>query len=86
MSKRVIERKAEKIVAFGTKIVSFKYEGKPRNVLVGSRKADGIPIWGRQVNRAIRKNGERTFLTGLDNLDGRQFKVFAAAKIRSLSV
>jgi len=86
MSKRVIEEKVERIVRGGTKIVSFTYEGERRNVLVGSAIADGKPIWGKQKNRGIRKLGGRTFLCGLDNLDGRRFKVFSAAKIRNLSV
>lgn len=82
----VIEQKVQKIVENGTKIVSFKYGGKPRNVLVGSKMATESPVWGTQENRGIRKNGRRVYLCGLDNLDGRRFKVFQSAKIRNLSV
>ena len=83
---RIIEKKVEKILAKGTRIVSFTHSGQRRNVLVGSNRGLGTPVWGVQKNRGIRKLDGKTYLTGLDNLDGRQFKAFAAAKIRNLSV
>lgn len=86
MSKRVIEKKVEKILEKGTRIVSFTHDGQRRNVLVGSNAALAVPVWGVQKNRGIRKLDGKTYLTGIDNLDGRQFKAFAAAKIRNLSV
>lgn len=87
MSKRVIEKKVEKILEKGTRIVSFTHDGQRRNVLVGSNVAVASPpVWGIQKNRGIRKLDGKTYLTGIDNLDGRQFKAFAAAKIRNLSV
>lgn len=78
---------ADRIVQGGTKIVSFLYAGKVRNVLVGSNAALGRPRWGRMVNRAIRQYRGNDYLVGLVNNEGapRTFKTFRVDKIEEPS-
>jgi hypothetical protein len=78
----------EKIVASGTKIVSFKYNDRVRNVLVGSNLAGtGVPTWGHQANRALRVHDGKTYLVGLCMNEGRAgvVKTFALDKIQNPS-
>jgi hypothetical protein len=80
-----IETAIENILKTGTKIVSFNYHGKPRNVLVGSNQALREPVWGRMLNRAIRSHLGVRYLVGLDNNDSRQFKTFKLSEIEAPS-
>lgn len=80
----------EKALRRGTKIVSFLYDSKVRNVVIGVNDAiRGAPAWGIQENRAIRvsKSG-REYMVGLvRNEDNpRQIKAFALDKIQNLSL
>lgn len=84
-----IESALNEIVAGGTKIVSFNYDGETRNVLVGANVcASGDPVWGVQVNRALRVHGNRKYLIGLENNrgDNRPIKAFALDKIQNFSI
>jgi hypothetical protein len=75
-----------KILDHGTKIVSFNYENEPRNILVGANAAqDGTPVWGEQINRAIRAYKGVLYLVGIDNNDGHTFKIFKLDKIENPS-
>lgn len=74
------------ILAFGTKIVSFDYEGKRRNVLIGSKVGLKNPPWGHVENRAMRSHNGRKYLVGLVNNEGRRtFKTFNVDKIKNPS-
>lgn len=71
-----------RILARGTRIVSFDYDGKARNVLVGSKRAaEGTPVWGSNLNRAIREHGGQRYLLAIDNNDDHTIKTFALDKI-----
>ena len=79
-----IEAKINEILARGTRIVSFTYDNKRRNVLVGDKGAAFQGVWGRQMNRAIRVNGSRKFLIARPmNDDTAPFKAFALDKIEN---
>jgi len=75
-----------KILDKGTKIVSFDYDGQLRNILVGANTAvKGDPVWGVQVNRAIRTHKGNFYLVGIDNNDNHCFKAFNVKGIQNPS-
>ena len=82
-----IEKAVNKILNSGTKIVSFDYDGKRRNALIGSSASLQPPVWGHVENRAIRSHGGRKYLVALVNneSDGRRFKTFNISKIKNAS-
>jgi hypothetical protein len=80
-----IESRILKILEKGTRIVRFEYNGKLRNVLIGTSDALDEPRWGKVENRAIRSHNGKKFLIGIDNLDNRQIKSFELSKIENPS-
>jgi hypothetical protein len=81
-----IVKALDKILERGTKIVSFEYDGEARNVLIGANGAiEGNPVWGKQINRAIRAYKGALYLVGIDNNDGHTFKTFKLDKIENPS-
>lgn len=81
-----IEKALTEILEAGTRIVSFEYHGKTRNVLVGSNQALAAPVWGKVENRAIREHRGQKYLVGLVANEGpRQFKTFKLNEIENLS-
>ena len=88
--KKSIRQLIEGVLPLGTRIVSFEYNGKARNVVVGVNAAiQGDPTWGTQVNRAIRKSDSgREYLVGLvrNEENPQQIKAFALDKIKNLSL
>ena len=80
-----IESRILKILEKGTRIVRFEYNGKLRNVLIGTSDALDEPRWGTVENRAIRSHNGKKFLIGIDNLDNRQIKSFELSKIQNPS-
>jgi hypothetical protein len=79
---KTIENRINDILAFGTKIVSFDYDGKRRNVLVGSKVGLDSPRWGHVVSRGVRRHGNRHYIVGLVNNEGqRNYKTFAVDKV-----
>ena len=81
-----IEQKIKEILARGTRIVSFDYNGKRRNVLVGDKGAAFQGQWGVQKDRAIRENGSRKYLIARPMNDNTApFKAFALDKIENPS-
>ena len=80
-----IESRILKILEKGTRIVRFEYNGKLRNVLIGTSDALDEPRWGNVENRAIRSHNGKKFLIGIDNLDNRQIKSFELSKIENPS-
>lgn len=87
MSKGKIAQAIDVILAQGTQIVSFDYDGKRRNVLVGSNEGLKKPAWGRVVNRAMRQQGNKNYLVGRvqNEGEGKVYKTFSFAKIRNPS-
>lgn len=80
--KKNMNEALNRILARGTRIVSFSYSGERRNVLVGSKRASaGAPVWGRNLNRAVREYCGQLYLLGIDNLDDHNIKTFALDKI-----
>jgi len=87
-----LRQSIDNILKTGTKIVSFNYDGINRNVLVGSLEAStGDPVWGEQINRAIRVHKGKEYLVALCNNDqdngigDRPIKAFELSKISSPS-
>lgn len=76
-----IEKAIESILKGGTRIVSFDYDGKRRNVLIGANEIEAQGPWGEQLNRAIRVNKGRKFLVARVQNDPVQIKAFALDKI-----
>ena len=86
MVKRNMNKAVNDILAFGTKIVSFDYDGKRRNVLIGSNIGSRIPPWGKVESRAVRVHGGRKYLVGIVNNEGKRIpKTFAMDKIQNPS-
>ena len=85
----ILRQSIEKVLEKGTRIMSFDYDGKRRNVLVGSTHIElGSPIWGEQVNRAIRTHKGKEFLIAECNNEGanRPIKAFELSKISAPSI
>ena len=80
-----IESVTEAIASKGTRIVSFDYDGKSRNVLLGAMAADDYPAYGQKVNPILTVHQGKKYIAGVDNNDGRQVKVFSVDKIRNPS-
>lgn len=81
-----MENAVSKLLNYGTRIVSFDYDGKRRNVLIGSSASMKPPVWGHVENPAIRSHSGRKYLVGLVNNEGsRKFKTFNLSKIRNPS-
>lgn len=76
-----IESRILKILEKGTRIVRFEYNGKLRNVLIGTSDALDEPRWGTVENRAIRSHNGKKFLVALDNLSSHKIKTFDLDKI-----
>lgn len=86
MNKQNMVDAVNRIVAKGTRIVSFNYSGKPRNVLIGSNRALGQPRWGKVVNRGLREYRGKLYAVGyVNNESKRTFKTFALDKIEDPS-
>jgi len=81
-----IENKINQILKRGTRVVSFDYHGKRRNVLVGASQIANDGVWGVQENRAIRKHNGKSYLVGIVNNDhAATVKCFALDKISNPS-
>lgn len=79
-----IENAINNILKAGTKIVSFDYDGKRRNVLIGAKEVENQGPWGVQLNRAIRENKGRKFLVArVQNEGAETIKAFALDKIEN---
>lgn len=83
--KTQIEQAIDKILASGTRCASFTYNGKRRNVLIGAKVIqEGTPLWGVQVNRAIREhNGKRYLVAKVQNDESATIKCFELSKIEN---
>lgn len=84
------EQAINSILPKGTRIVSFDYNRRAHNVLVGANDAiAGSPAWGTQINRAFRvSRSGRKYLVGLVRNEGkgRVIKTFALENISNLSL
>lgn len=80
-----IENAVEKILKKGTRVVSFDYHGRRRNVIVGCSACQKQPTWGNQVNRGIREYRGRKYLVGKPMNDGTPYKVFLLDDIENPS-
>jgi len=77
-----IEQAIKKILDGGTKIVSFTYDGKARNVLIGANACGTQGVWGEQINRAVRKyNGKKYLVARVMNDKDSCIKCFNLDKI-----
>lgn len=82
-----LRKSIETAISKGTRIVSFDYDNKTRNVLVGSNEAiSGTPVWGKQINRAVRiHNGKEYLIAKCNNENGQHpIKAFELSKIQNL--
>jgi hypothetical protein len=83
----------EKIVATkGAAIVSFDYNGKKRNGVIGfssEKKGLGPRVWGSHVSSAIVEHNGKLFLSMQTNNEetptGHAFKAFDLSKIENFS-
>jgi len=82
--KHKITKTIDQILKRGTRVVSFKYHGVPRNVLIGAESTLDFPNWGRTLNTAIREHSGKRYLVGVEaNLPyGREIRIFSLSKIR----
>lgn len=71
-----IEQAIQSILDQGTKIVSFDYHGKRRNVLIGANEISAQGPWGDQLNRAIRVHRGRKYLVARVQNDVVPIKAF----------
>lgn len=81
----------EKALRRGTVAISFLYNGKARNAMLGCGCiTEGNPVFGKQINRAIRLHNGREYLVlktnNEDTADGHAIKTFALDKISALSL
>lgn len=78
------------VAARGARIVSFFYDGKPRNAVVGYKGENmGHRVWGTHVSRSIVSHRGKLYLTAKtnnekDSPDGHAYKAFALDKIENL--
>ena len=81
-----IIKQLRKIEKLGTRVVSFDYHGKPRNVLVGRKDVQACPQRALALSRDIHYNrGTSTIcLRGVDQNDGHKVKNFKVEDIHNL--
>lgn len=77
----LLRNRIEQIVAKGAAIVSFDYNNKRRNAVIGYRPF-GERKWGHHVSKSIVANNGETFLTARMNNDSEStYKSFLLAGI-----
>ena len=66
----------------GAPIFSFRYNGKERNVQIGTRAAENHGrTWGTPVSKSIVRHNGKYYLTAVDHNDSRRVKRFRMDKI-----
>ena len=83
-----LKKNIENMIKRGTSIVSFTYDGKRRNAVIGIKRAmQGTPKWGFQTSRAIRNYRNEDYLVCQMNNDGPFYpiKTFKISKISNPS-
>lgn len=85
--KNKMAKSLARITENGTKVVSFKYHGKPRNVMIGTTEASRfVPPWAIQKSPSVVKDtaSQKHYLVGTENNlpTGRETKIFSMSKIR----
>jgi len=76
---KAIERK-------GTRVVSFNYNGKTRNAIVGAKLPNGGPSWAeKEITRSLHYLDGNTYLVPRMMNDTHTFKAFNVKKIKNFS-
>ncbi len=82
-----LENKITNLLARGTAIASFDYNGSARNVIIGANDSSfGDRRWGSMPNRAIVEHKGKKYLSARVNNDIGYVKAFALDKISNFKV
>lgn len=82
-----LENQITNLLARGTAIASFDYNGSSRNVVIGANVSSfGDRRWGTMSNRAIVDHGGKKYLSARVNNDIGHVKAFALDKISNFKV
>ena len=74
------------IESLGTRVVSFVYKGKVRNVIVGANLPNGGPDWGRPLSRSlVAHKGNIYLIPRVRNDTEANYKAFDLEKIENFS-
>ena len=75
------------LLARGTAIASFDYNGVSRNVIIGANASSlGDRQWGQMTNKAIVEHKGKKYLSARVNNDIGHVKAFALNKISNFQV
>lgn len=82
-----LEKTITNLLARGTAIASFDYNGSARNVVIGAKASSGNDrVWGVMNNRAIIEHRGRKYLSARVNNDIGYVKAFSLDKISNFQV
>ena len=82
-----LENQITNLLARGTAIASFDYNGSSRNVVIGANDASfGDRRWGSMPNRAIVEHKGKKYLSARVNNDISHVKAFSLDKISNFKV
>tara|TARA_R110000822_G_scaffold110654_4_gene240917 strand:- start:1703 stop:1966 length:264 start_codon:yes stop_codon:yes gene_type:complete len=71
----------------GAPIFSFQYNGKARNVQIGTREAqDHGASWGTPISKSLISHNGNTYVVARDNNDSKVIKRFRVDKIEDRSI
>jgi len=82
-----LENTITNLLARGTAIASFDYNGVARNVIIGANDSSfGDRRWGSMPNKAIIEHKGKKYLSARVNNDIGHVKAFALSKISNFQV
>lgn len=82
-----LENTITNLLARGTAIASFDYNGVSRNVIIGANASSlGDRQWGKMANKAIVEHKGKKYLSARVNNDIGHVKAFALNKISNFQV
>lgn len=82
-----LENAITNLLARGTAIASFDYDGVSRNVIIGANASSlGDRQWGQMTNKAIIEHKGRKYLSARVNNDIGYVKAFSLSKISNFQV
>ena len=82
-----LENTITNLLARGTAIASFDYNGVSRNVIIGANaSSQGDRQWGQMSNKAIVEHKGKKYLSARVNNDIGYVKAFALNKISNFQV
>ena len=85
--KTKLEKTITNLLARGTAIASFDYNGVSRNVIIGANaSSQGDRQWGQMSNKAIVEHKGKRYLSARVNNDIGHVKAFSLDKISNFQV